>query len=152
MTTLRVDGAVAAPREFGFADLSALPDQVPDLGALLPGREGGGVRLRAILASVGLRTAATHLTLTSTDGRFSASVPLAAVADAVIAYRLGDGPLPADRGGPMRFLIPDVGSCAVGGVDACANVKFLAHLHLSAGPGADTRPTTAREHDALHRD
>ncbi len=150
MERLRVDGAVERPREFGFDDLAALPGQVPDVGALIPGRDGHGVRLQSLLDAVGVRPEVTHITLTSTDGRFSASVPLAAVREAVVAYRLGNAPLPHDKGGPMRFFIPNVEQCAVGGVDACANVKFLGRIHLTTTPGVDTRPTTAGAHEELH--
>ena len=150
MNLLRVDGAVREPREFGFDDLSALPGQVSDVAALIAGREGGAVRLQALLDAVGVQSAATHVTLTSTDGKFSASVPLAAVHDAVVAYRLGDAPLPREKGGPLRFFIPNVEQCAIGGVDACANVKFLGRIHLMTAPGADTRPTSVHAHQELH--
>ena len=150
MIRLRVEGEVEAPREFGFADLAALPGQVPDVGTLVPGREGAAVRLQALLDAVGVRARAGHLTLLSSDGKFSASVPLAAVRDAVVAYRLGDQPLPPEKGGPLRFFIPKVEQCAQGGVDACANVKFLGCICVTTAPGTDTRPTTARAHAELH--
>lgn len=148
---LRVEGEVDTPREFHFADLEALPDQVSDIGPLIPGREGGGVWLRALLAASNVRPEATHLTLQASDGSFSASVPLAAVCErSLVVYRLGDGPLPADKGGPIRFFITDVDACAVGEVDACANVKFLGVIQCTRGPGTDTRPTTPQAHVALH--
>ncbi len=68
----------------------------------------------------------------------------------MVAYRLGDAPLPRELGGPLRFLVPDTGPCAADEVDACANVKFLARLELTVGPGRDTRPTTVAAHAALH--
>jgi 2-dehydropantoate 2-reductase len=150
MASLRIDGEVRDACDLSFADLRALPGQVDDVGALVPGREGGAVRLDSILARVGRNAAATHATLVSADGKFTASVPLEAVRDAVVAYRLGDEPLPERQGGPMRFFIPNVEECAIGGVDACANVKFLARIELSRGPSRDTRPTTAKEHAELH--
>jgi hypothetical protein len=133
-----------------FSDLAALPGQDADDARLIPGREGGAVRLASILGAVGCNPAATHVTLTSTDGRFSASVPLEAVRDAVVAYRLGDAPLPERLGGPLRFFIPNVEQCAIGGIDACANVKFLGSIELTRDPGLDTRPTSEREHALLH--
>ncbi len=143
-TVLRVDGAVHSPRDFEVADLAALPAQIPDVGTLIPGRQGRAVRLRALLDATGLQPQATHITLHATDGDFAASVPLAAVLDqAVIVYQLGNAPLPPDQGGPMRFLIPEAEACAVGEVDACANVKFLGLIDVTDGPGKDTRPTTS---------
>ncbi|MCZ6871920.1 MAG: molybdopterin-dependent oxidoreductase [bacterium] len=150
-TSLRVEGEVGKPQDFDFAALAALPGQVPDIGALIPGREGGGVWLRSLLEASVAQPATRHITLQATDGNFSASVPLEAVVDrAVVVYRLGDDPLPADKGGPIRFLIKDVEECTIGEVDACANVKFLGVIQLTQGPGIDTRPTTARDHEALH--
>jgi 2-dehydropantoate 2-reductase len=152
MTSLRVEGAVETPRVFSFTDLASLPEQVPDISTVMPGRQGGGVWLRALLEATGIRPQASHLTLHATDGAFSASVPLAAVRDrAVVVYRSGEVPLPAAQGGPVRFFIMQVEECAVGEVDACANVKFLGTIQLTVGPGTDTRPTTVRDHEALHQ-
>ena len=149
--TLHVTGAVDTPRTFTFADLAALPAQLPDVGTLIPGRQGGAVRLRHLLDAVSPQPQATHLTLHATDTTFSASVPLDAVIDrAVIVYRLADAPLPTAQGGPLRFLVADVEACGIAEVDACANVKFLGTIELTHGPGADTRPSSVQEHEALH--
>lgn len=150
-TLLRVIGAVETEQSLSFEDLRALSGQVADIAALIPGREGGGVHLAAILAAAGVRPGSTHITLSATDGRFSASVPLAAVSDAVVVYRIGDEPLPTSKGGPLRFLIPNIEQCAIGGVDACANVKYLGTMRVTIGNGVDTRPTTKSAHEELHR-
>ncbi len=143
--TLAVLGEVLAPRAFSPAELARLPGQIPDLAARIPGREGRAVELRAILDAVGVGPRATHITVSANDGAFHASVPLAAVTQAVIAYGLGDSPLPDALGGPLRFFIPDASRCdQASGVNECANVKRLAALRLTAGPGEDTRPTTSR--------
>jgi len=138
---LRVSGQVIAPCELGWRDLAALPEQIDDVATVVPGREGGAVRLRAVLARAGLKDGATHLTCASLDGSFAASVALAAVRDAVIVYRLGDAPLPAEKGGPLRFYIPATDECLRGEIDHCANVKNLGTLHVTRGAGHDTRPT-----------
>ena len=150
MELLQVEGEVQTTRRFNFADLAALPEQVSDVSQLIPGREGGGVRLQAIVDKVHPTATAAYLTLQSTDGKFSASVPLDAVRNAVIAYRLADEPLPAKKGGPFRFLIPNVEACAIGEVDACANVKFLGVMRFSSQPGADNRPTSKVTHEEHH--
>jgi hypothetical protein len=83
---------------------------------------------------------ATHITLTATEDTFSASVPLAAVADrGVVVYRVGAEPLPRIQEGPVRFYIVGVEECNLGEVDACANVKYLNTIRLTVGPGEDTR-------------
>ena len=125
---LVVDGAVATPRTFAFADLAALPDQVADLAGVAPGRAGSGVRLTAILAAVGPAAGVTEVTLESADGSFRQSAPLAALVDAVVAYRLGEAPLPEEEGGPLRFFAPR--GAGGGAVDRCTNVKGLGRIHL----------------------
>lgn len=138
---LEIGGQVAQPRSFDFAALSQLPGQIDDISGLVPGRRGGGVRLTALLTAVQPRPEARYITLESADGSFSASVPLAAVAQSgVVLYRLGDQALPASLGGPFRFLITDAQTCATGGVDLCANVKCVGRVLISHEPGRDTRP------------
>lgn len=150
MESLQIEGEIAHRRDFTFSDLAALPDQIPDVGQLIPGREGGGVRFRSLLERVSPAAAAQYVTLSSSDGKFSASVPLEAVREAIVAYRLGGGPLPSEKGGPFRFFIPNIEECAGGGVDACANVKFLARIELSQQPGRDNRPTSRPLHEEHH--
>jgi 2-dehydropantoate 2-reductase len=142
-SVLRIDGEVQIPGAFDFADMTAMPDQIADVAALIPGRHGAAVPLRVLLETAGLSPRATHLTLHADDGDYAASVPLAAVANhAILVYRVDDAPLPASQGGPVRFLIPDVDACGIGEVDACANVKGLGRIEVTHGPGKDTRPTT----------
>ena len=151
MAGLRVEGEVVNPGSFGFAELAALPQQIDDIAVLIPGRSGGAVELAAIFAAVGVSPAATHVALESTDGGFAASVPLEAVANAIVSYRDGAEPLSVKAGGPIRFFIPEVGDCHSGPVDACVNVKFLGTIRLSIGAGRDTRPTNPIQHAELHR-
>lgn len=141
--SLRITGHVQTPSSFGPEDLARLPVQVPDVSALVPGRQGAAVRLGALIDAARPKSGATHVTLTAEGGRFSASVPLDFVREALVIYRLGDEALPGSMGGPFRFLIPDAKSCRDTSlpVDRCANVKFLEHIELTAGPGRDTRPT-----------
>ena len=142
--SLRIEGEVAAPKELSFDDLAKLSQQVADVGALLPGKEGGAVRLAAVLAAAGAKPTARFATLVADDGKFAVSVPLDAVRDnAVIAYRLGDAPLPEKKGGPVRFYVLDVTTCGTGsGVDACANVKRLGRIRLTA----EREPDVGHEH------
>jgi len=150
MDALWVEGEVQNACSLSFADLAALPNQISDMNHVIPGREGGGVRLQSILDKVYPDSTATYITLKSTDGKFSASIPLAAVRNAIVAYRLGNEPLPAKKGGPFRFLIPNVEECAIGEVDACANVKFLGSIRFSSQPGEDNRPTSKVLHEEHH--
>lgn len=152
-TLLEITGSVERPASFSFEELEALDGQVPDVAAEVPGREGSGVRLTALLAAVKPTPEAAYLTLATADRSFSASVPLDAVKEqGIVVYRLGDAPLPEPMGGPVRFYIADVEACGLadGDVDRCANVKYLRHIEIGPGKGKDTRPATVREHQEIH--
>ena len=150
---LEINGEVNRGRAFDFEALKALPGQVPEVAREIPGREGGGVRLTSVLDAVAPRDEAAYITLSTGNDDFSASVPLKAVREqGIVVYRLGDAPLPEDKGGPVRFFIVDVEACGLtdGSVDQCANVKHLGRITLSAERGPDTRPATVREHVEIH--
>ena len=148
--TVSVSGLVARPLELGHAELAALPGQVDDVSTLAPGREGSAVRFTSVLEAASAQAGAEFLTLEA-DGGFAASVPLAAVADqALLLYALDGEPLPQEKGGPVRFLIPNPAACGVADVDTCVNVKYLNSIHLGAERGRDVRPTTLQAHEALH--
>ena len=132
MSTLLVDGAVATPRTFDFGALAKLPEQIADVGALVPNRRGGGVLLHAVLQAVGAAADAQSIELIAADGGFRQTAPLASLVDAVLVYRVSDSPLPADDGGPIRFLVPD--NPQLTGVDRCTNVKGLGHLTVRKEP------------------
>lgn len=150
-TLLTIDGAVERPLRLSLADLSALPGQVPDVSQLVSGRQGSAVTLVALLAAAGIRPDAAWLTLHASADDFHASMPLDSVREqGLVVYRLGDQPLPAKAGGPVRFLIPDVAACHTHEVDECANVKFVDRIELSAARGFDNRPEDERAHAALH--
>ena len=150
MSGLRSEQEGKPAQELNFQQLTEVEGQIDDVAALIPGRVGGAVTLQSILARLQPDQELNYLTVESTDGGFTASVPLDALRQAIIAYRIGDNPLPRDKGGPLRFLIPNDDGCATGGADACANVKFVGTLRLTKGRGKDTRPTTPRQHAGLH--
>lgn len=148
--TVSVSGLVGRSLELDHADLAALPGQVADVSALATGREGSAVRLASVLEAASAQAGAEFLTLEA-DGGFAASIPLAAVADeALLLYALDGEPLPHEKGGPVRFLIPNPAACGTDEIDTCANVKYLNAISLSTERGRDVRPSTLRAHEALH--
>jgi DMSO/TMAO reductase YedYZ molybdopterin-dependent catalytic subunit len=150
--SLEIDGLVSHPRTYDYSGLAALPGQVPDVSVLAPDRDGAAVRLDAIVADAKPAADARYITLFA-EGDYSASVPLDAVIDqAVVIYGLDGSPLPGDRGGPLRFFIPDVAACQTADVDSCANVKYVRKIVLSAEPGIDSRPKNVAQHLRIHRD
>ncbi|MBL8862978.1 MAG: molybdopterin-dependent oxidoreductase [Planctomycetes bacterium] len=136
----------ATPLALRHADLQALPasEQVPDVGALVPGRRGRAVRLAALLERIGAGAGGRHAHVASRDPSFAVSVPLEELAGALVVYELGGAPLPPAQGGPFRLLVP-------GHPDECVHVKQLARLELADVPGRDTRPTDDAAHAALHK-
>ncbi len=138
---LTVDGHVSSPSVFNRDSLSALPSEsrIEDVSTLDPNRSGRAATLAGLLDQACPTDDATHVTLHSDDG-FSASLPIADVRDLGIVLFEQDGePLGGRFGGPFRFLIPNAAECKTADLDACANVKHLVRIELTAGAGRDTR-------------
>lgn len=154
-TVLTIDGLVRKPLDLTFADLDAMPEaaRVADVSRFHPKRRGDGVTLDALLDRAGVQPEANYATLHADLDDFHVSVPLGPVREqGIVVYRLGDGHLTIEEGGPIRFLIRDPAVCNTGELDECANVKYLSRIELTTRRGRDTRPATEDEHEALHRD
>ena len=150
---LTVDGLVERPLRLNREDLDALPapSRVLDVSRIHPKRQGDGVTLAAILDQAGVRPEANYATLHADRDDFHVSVPLAPLCEqGIVVYRLGDGGLGVEHGGPIRFLVRDPSVCHTGELDECANVKYLSRIELTTRRGRDTRPETDAEHAALH--
>ncbi len=151
---LVIDGLVERPLRLTFDDLDALSGKarVTDVSRFHPKRRGDGVTLEAILLQAGVRPEANYATLHADRDDFHVSVPLEPLRQqGVVVYRLGEGRLGIEDGGPIRFLVRDPSACHTGELDECANVKYLSRIELTTRRGRDTRPTTEAEHEALHR-
>ena len=84
------------------------------------------------------------MNLASSDPKFAVSVLLDELPrGALVVYELDGAPLPPEKGGPFRFLVP-------GHTDECVNVKQLARIELARERGRDTRPADDAEHRKLH--
>src|SRR5262249_51754567 len=126
---VRIEGLVEEPLALRFADLATYRDA--------PGE--GGVALETLLARARPRAGATHLVLHGADG-YSVSLAISEVASrAGLLFREGTRPLPRERGGPLRFVVPDATSCGRGGVDRCATVKAVLRIEVGDRPGRDSR-------------
>ena len=116
-----------------FSDLRA-EFQVEDISALMPSMRGVGVRVAGLLELTPLPMGSDHVTFSSSDGQYSASLTLdQAKKYGILLYQVDGLPLPADKGGPFRLVTPGLG-------DLCANVKNVGQITISAGSGKDTRP------------
>jgi DMSO/TMAO reductase YedYZ molybdopterin-dependent catalytic subunit len=141
-TNLTIDGEVETRLTLSRADMAALPDEllVPDVSQIEPRRQGRAVQLNALLDRVAPAATATHLTLHASTDDFAASIPLDAVrGSGLLIFEIDGEAVHATQGGPYRFLIPNAAACQTAELDACANVKFLDRIELTAGKGRDTR-------------
>jgi DMSO/TMAO reductase YedYZ molybdopterin-dependent catalytic subunit len=111
MPLLAIDGDLSIPRTFSFDDLRLLPEQEAEPSLLLGGRVIRAVRLSAIVAALGIKPWARVAVVRGRDG-YRANIPLDALDDTVLVYAVGERPLPAELGGPLRLLARGLGNCA----------------------------------------
>ena len=121
---------------FDSSALAHLPAefQVEDVGLVMPGMRGKGIRLAGLLELANLKANAGYVTFVSQDGQYSTSLTLTQARNfGILLYDVDGEPLPFEKGGPFRLVTPGLG-------DLCANVKNVGQIEISAGPGKDTRP------------
>ena len=132
---LTLDGQVLQTIVVDVEALAKLPAeaQIEDVGKIMPGMRGHGVRVKALLEIPTPMIGADHVTFHSADGKFAATLPVKdAVQTGILIYRDDRRPLSEERGGPFRLITPGLG-------DLCANVKNVARIEFTTGPGKDTR-------------
>jgi DMSO/TMAO reductase YedYZ molybdopterin-dependent catalytic subunit len=116
--TLKIDGMVAHPVEFSFAELLRMPLTETDLTLVCVSNSVGGtyagnarwlgVPLAPLLRKAGVRSGADQVLSTATDG-MTISTPVATILerkDALIAVGMNGQPLPVAHGFPARMLVP----------------------------------------------
>ena len=113
--SLRVDGAVEEPLTLSWKDFLALPqvEEVSDFHCVtgwsrldVPWR---GVRLSTAIALAEPEESAAHLMCHGSDG-YETNLPLveALKDDVLLAHGVDGGPLPAEHGGPVRVITPQL--------------------------------------------
>ena len=134
---IRIEGMVAQPVSFDRAAMAALPGEHHlDVSTIMPGMLGRGIRLKGLLDVPALAIEADHVAFHSSDGKYSACLTLQQAKEyGVLVYELDGSALPDTKGGPFRLVTPGLG-------DLCANVKQVARIEVTRGPGRDTRQTT----------
>lgn len=132
-----IEGAVVQPVSFDHTAIAALPEEHQlDVSTVMPGMQGRGIRLNGLLDVPALAIEADHVAFHSSDGTYSACLTLRQAKEyGVLVYELAGAPLPEANGGPFRLVTPGLG-------DLCANVKRVARIEVTRGPGRDTRQTT----------
>jgi DMSO/TMAO reductase YedYZ molybdopterin-dependent catalytic subunit len=112
---LAVDGAVESPLSLSFADLLALPQVEVEAdfhcvtGWSILDVAFRGVRLETVLALARPAADATHVMSYAPDG-YSTNLPLeeALKPDVLLVHAAGGRPLPAQHGGPVRIVVPQL--------------------------------------------
>ncbi len=128
-----VRGAVEAPREFGFEQLTSQPAinlgvtlecaENPPAGGLVSHAVWRGTPLAALLKMAQPSREATHVVLSGADG-FRHALPIAQVAsgDALLAWSMNGEKLPRAHGFPVRAIVP--------GWYGMASVKWLDQVEV----------------------
>ena len=134
---IRIEGAVVQPVSLDRAAIASLPEEHQlDIATVMPGMKGQGIRLKGLLDVPALAIEADHVVFHASDGKYSACLTLRQAREhGVLVYKLDGAPLPDTKGGPFRLVTPGLG-------DLCANVKDVARIEITKGPGLDTRQTT----------
>ena len=122
MSLIAFDGELSIPHTFSFDELRALPAQVTERSMLLGGRAIVGVRIGAILGELKVKPCARFAIVRGDDG-YAANIAIEHLGDCVLVYAVGSARLPAELGGPFRFLTR--------GADRCSNVKHVASIGFS---------------------
>lgn len=113
---LTVDGACDSPYTLSFADLVSLP-KVQEVrafqcvtGWVVPNCRWTGVRLSDLVARAGPRPGQTVVELYSSDGVYTDTLSGGQIdlSDVLIAYELDGETITADRGGPVRLIVPEM--------------------------------------------
>ena len=134
---VRIEGAVVQPVSFDRVALAVLPaEHQLDISTVMPSMQGQGIRLKGLLDVPALTIDADHVAFHASDGKYSACLTLQQAKEfGVLVYELHGAALPETNGGPFRLVTPGLG-------DLCANVKGVARIEVTKGPGRDTRQTT----------
>lgn len=134
---IRIEGAVVQPVSFDRRAIASLPEEHQlDIATVMPGMKGRGIRLKGLLDVPALAIEADHVAFHASDGTYSACLTLQQAREhGVLVYELDGAALPDTKGGPFRLVTPGLG-------DLCANVKGVARIEITKGPGRDTRQTT----------
>jgi len=132
MSGLRITGLANSSVE--WEELGALGGGVDNAADVAEGAVGAAVPIEAVLARVPIDPAATHCSVVSRDGAYTASIPIADLLDGGwLAYALHGSPLPTDLGGPLRLTVSE-------GNTLCWNVKDVGELRLTTGKEPDNVP------------
>lgn len=118
----------------GRARLLPRPVSQPWLDEAVGTARWRGARLTDVLAAAGLADDAAEVVFTGLDHGtergveqdYQRALPMAVLADVLLAYEMNDGPLPPQHGAPVRVVVP--------GWYGMAHVKWLRDVEVLATP------------------
>jgi DMSO/TMAO reductase YedYZ molybdopterin-dependent catalytic subunit len=114
--------------------LAALPEVIAEAAMVAPGAVGAAVAMRQILIVAAPTAPATHCTVASRDGTYTASIPIDTLSSGGwLAFARNGEPLPAELGGPFRLTVAD-------GDTLCWNVKDVGELRFTNRQEDDSVP------------
>ena len=133
-TGLRVTGLADRTGDIEWDEIAALPGVVAEAATVAPGAHGAAVAMAPVITLAAPTAVATHCTVASRDGDYTASIPIATLRQGGwLAFALDGSPLPADLGGPLRLTVAD-------GATLCWNVKDVGELRFTAAHEPDSVP------------
>lgn len=132
MSALRATGLGRGSLE--WAEIEAIAEGAGDGGRLAPAGTAAAVAVASILERLVIDPAATHCSVVSRDGSYSASIPLDELRDGGwLAFALDGEVLTGDLGGPLRLTVSQ-------GTTLCWNVKDVGELRFTVGKEPDSVP------------
>ena len=133
-TGLRISGLAAGAGDIEWDEIAALPGGVTQAATVAPGAAGSAVPMAPIITLAAPAATATHCTVASRDGGYTASIPIATLRrGGWLAFALDGSPLPADLGGPLRLTVAE-------GATLCWNVKDVGELRFTTAKEPDSVP------------
>lgn len=131
-SSLLFDGLVETPTEVPWDELDRFDTQ--DAADVAVGFLGDAVALADLVDRAAPLDAATHCTVASDDGHYRVSIPIGELRNkGWMVFRFEGEPLPRDRGGPLRLIVPE-------GRTLCWNVKAVVGMRFTDGPEPDSVP------------
>ena len=132
MAELRITGLASGT--VGWSELGDIADGAEGAGGVSDGAVGAAVPVATVVERFPIDPSATHCSVVSRDGSYSASIPVdELLGGGWLAYALDGKPLPAEKGGPFRLSV-------IQGATLCWNVKDVGELRFTAGKEPDSIP------------
>ncbi len=132
MSALRATGLGRGSLE--WSEIDSIAAAAGDGGDVAAAGTTAAVAVASILEHLVIDPAATHCSVVSRDGSYSASIPLDELRDGGwLGYALDGKALTSDLGGPLRLTVRQ-------GTTLCWNVKDVGELRFTAGKEPDSVP------------